>query len=227
MASAVPNTFPLVQSTGFPGKGYREGTLTTATKALNKAGAVYRHMTTDESTPTESSSKGGGEDLQAFGKVKRVMGVWDDVLADMEATAESYREEGYSVLEIHPGDVAAPEGTNGGRWGLDILVPDDEFEELERMTQHEDVSFDESEVFRGTMAGLVVLVVSMLDRDNEEAIVFPAYYDIDQSQGLLNRARETGKMPTHLRPLDVETTVTFTHQEPSLFLPPQKDVESE
>lgn len=188
---------------------------------------MYRYMTVDESTPDEWSSTEGDEDVQAFGNVKRVMRVWEDVLADMEGTAESYREEGYSVLEIHPGDVATPDGTQEGRWGLDVLVPDDEFDELKRKTQHEGVSFDESEVFRATMSGLVVLVVTMLDHDNEEAIVFPAYYDIDQDQELLDRVSETGKMPTHLRPLDLETRVTFTHQDPSLFLPPREGTETE
>jgi len=185
--------------------------------------------TDEDGFPDDASARESSADAdeappgekETFGMVSRVLGVWDDVLADMEATAEEYREEGWDVLAIHPGDVAAPDGKQGGRWGIDVLVPDDEFEELEHLIQVEEFTFDESEVYQATASGLVLLVVGILDHDTEVAILFPAYYDVNQGRTMLERAVKEGKMPTHLRPLDVENVVTFTHDDPSLFTPPE------
>jgi hypothetical protein len=192
-------------------------------------------MTDDSSDPDDQTSSGGGGDAnpdadeaipgekETFGKVSRVLDVWDDVLEDMEATAEEYRETGWDVLEIHPGDVASPDGEQGGRWGLDVLVPDDEFEELDHLMEVEEFAFDESEVYRATGQGLVLLVVAILDHDTEVAVLFPAYYDVNQGREMLDRAMAAGEMRTHLRPLDLENVVTFTHDDPALFAPPAGD----
>lgn len=176
-------------------------------------------MPEDEPDPVDRAST-PADDMEGVGVVNRLMDVWDEVIADMEATAETYRDEGWQVLEIHPGDVAAPDGEQGGRWGLDVLVPGDEFEELERLIEVESFSFDESEVYRATRSGIVFLVVAILDHDTEVAVVFPAYYDVDRGRSMLGRATEAGEMHTHLRPLDLENVVTFSHDDPSLFMPP-------
>ncbi|MFT4890867.1 MAG: hypothetical protein ACI9YT_001788 [Halobacteriales archaeon] len=183
----------------------------------------------EDGSPADASPEGSSADTdgmppgekETFGMVSRVLGVWDDVLEDMEATAEEYRDEGWQVLEIHPGDVASPDGEEGGRWGLDVLVPDDEFEELEHLIEVEEFAFDESEVYRATGQGLVLLVVAILDHDTEVAVLFPAYYDVNQGRTMIERATGAGEMHTHLRPLDLENVVTFTHDDPSLFMPPE------
>ena len=170
--------------------------------------------------PLEDADEMPPGEKETFGMVSRVLGVWDDVLEDMESTAEEYRDEGWEVLTIHPGDVASPDGKQGGRWGIDVLVPDDEFEELEHLIQVEEFAFDESEVYRATASGLVLLVVAVLDHDTEVAILFPAYYDVNQGRTMLERAGQAGEMRTHLRPLSGENVVTFTHDDPALFMPP-------
>lgn len=164
---------------------------------------------TDEQTPPE------GEPTP----VNRVVSVWDDVVADMEATAEELRAEGFAVLEVHPGDVAAMEGREGHRWGLDVLVPDNEFPEIERLVEEEGHEFDACRVFRAEAKGLALFVVAMLDEDGDQALVFPAYYDKHDGQKVLEKANEEGEMRTHLRPLDERTVVTFTQDDPSLFEP--------
>ena len=175
----------------------------------------------DEEGPPEELDEMPPGEKETFGMVSRVLGVWDDVLEDMEATAREYRDAGWQVLEIHPGDVASPDGEGGGRWGLDVLVPDDEFEELEHLIEVEEFAFDESEVYRATGQGLVLFVVAILDHDTEVAVLFPAYYDVNQGRTMIERAVRAGEMRTHLRPLDLENVVTFTHDDPSLFTPPE------
>ena len=174
----------------------------------------------DDEDPSDEAAEMPAGGTEGVGVVNRVMDVWEEVIADMEATAEAYREEGWRVLAIHPGDVASPDGEQTGRWGLDVLVPDDEFEELEHLIEVESFSFDESEVYRATGSGLVYLVVAILDHDTEVAVVFPAYYDVDRGRSMLDRATDAGVIHTHLRPLDLENVVTFSHDDPSLFMPP-------
>jgi hypothetical protein len=165
--------------------------------------------------------------MEGAGLVNRVAEVWEEVVADMGATAESYREDGWEVLEIHPGDVASPDGSQGGRWGLDVVVPGDEFEALEELVEVESFAFDESEVYRADRGGVVFLVVAVLDTDTGAAVLFPAYYDVDRGRSMLDRAMEAGEMRTHLRPLSVENVITFTYDDPSLFMPPTRDEDPE
>lgn len=189
-------------------------------------------MTDNASDSDDGSSGGTDEDIareadeaipgekETFGKVNRVLDVWEDVIEDMEETAEEYRDAGWEVLTIHPGDVAAPDGEKSDRWGLDVLVPGDEFDELQHLMEEEAFAFDESEVYRGTGSGLVLLVVAILDHNTEVAILFPTYYDIEQGRPMIEQAMEAGEMRTHLRPLEVDNIITFTHDDPALFAPP-------
>jgi hypothetical protein len=152
-------------------------------------------------------------------QANRLAAVWDDVVADMEATAEQYREDGWAVVEVHAGHVTPLDGSGRDRWGLDVLAPDNEFAEVERLVLEEGHEFDSCEVFRARDGNLVLLVVAMLAEDAEKAVVFPAYYDEQGAADMLERAREAGQMRTHVRPLSEDPIVTFTQGDPSLFLP--------
>jgi hypothetical protein len=152
--------------------------------------------------------------------LETVVEFWEDVIEDMEATAAEYREDEWDVLELHPGDVT-PLGPDGPRasWGLDVLVPDDEFAELERIVVEESGAFDTCEVFRATGGGLVFAVVAMLDEQRRDAVVFPVYYHPGDAEEMLAAAREAGTMRTHLRTLAAEPVVTLEQADPSLFDP--------
>lgn len=142
---------------------------------------------------------------------------WEETVADMEATAEQYREEGWTVLEVHPGDVAALSPGRADRWGFDVLVPDDEFEELHRWVEADGCRFDTFEAYRGEGGGVVYVVVAMQDVDAGRAVLFPVYYDPTRASALLDAAVDEGEMRTHLRPLANDPVVTFVQTDPSLF----------
>ena len=142
----------------------------------------------------------------------RVMGVWEEVIADMEATAAEYREEGWEVLELHPGDVTV---LDGERYGLDVLVPGDEFRELETLTG--ETGFDSYEVYRAANDGMVFALVVLESPEHERAVCCPTYYERNQIGELQRRASEEGVMYTHVRPLSDDRAVTFTHDDPTLF----------
>ena len=144
---------------------------------------------------------------------------WNDIVADMEATAEEYDSQGWVTLQLHPGGVTAlvPDDEGDDQFGLDVLVPDDEFAELESLLEGE-VSFDSYEAFRATADGLVLFVVVMEDPETETAVLYPAYYDAKNAQSMLTAAEEAGEMRTYVRTLTNEQ-VEFTHREPGNFAP--------
>ncbi|WP_255149048.1 DUF7529 family protein [Halorarius halobius] len=137
---------------------------------------------------------------------------WETFIGDMEATAEEFQAAGWEVLELHPGDVTA---LSGEQWGFDVLVPDDEFEELERWVA--DGSFDDHDVYRAA-PDLVFVLVVLKDADAERAICCPIYYERDAMEGLRELAAREGHIYTHVRRLS-EEYVHFTHEEPDLFFP--------
>ncbi|WP_321112703.1 DUF7529 family protein [Halorussus salinisoli] len=147
---------------------------------------------------------------------------WDDIIADMEATAGEYEADGWDTLQLHPGDVTVlVPGDGDERFGLDVLAPNDEFEQLEALLEDE-ASFDAYEVFRAMADRLVLFVVAMEDRDREIAVLYPAYYDAQNAQAMLKAARSAGEMRTYVRTLTDEQ-IEFTHEEPENFGPPSDE----
>lgn len=145
--------------------------------------------------------------------------VWDDVVGDMEATAEEYREGGWETLELHPGDVtplpAMPDRDD--QFGLDVLVPGDEYERLSALV--EDAEFDEYEVYRAQEGGLVVLVLATKSTATKQVVLLPLYYAVESARLMLDRAAEEGEMRTHVRPLSDDERVTLTQDDPETLFP--------
>ncbi len=142
---------------------------------------------------------------------ERVAGHWEDVIADMEATAEGYREADWGVLELHPGDVTVLDDEQG----LDVLVPDDEFEELEALAA--EATFGSYEVYRAEESGIVFALVVLEDTDGERAVCCPVYYERDDIERLKRHIGDGGVLYTHLRPLADDRAVTFSYEDPDLF----------
>ncbi len=149
------------------------------------------------------------EEENPFG---RVIGHWEEVIADMEATADEYREEGWEVLELHPGDVTV---MNDEQYGLDVLVPGDEYEQLEELAG--EATFDSYEIYRADESEMTFVLVALEDPENERAVCCPAYYDESETEEMLTRAREEDVMYTHIRPLTDDRAVTFAYHNPHLF----------
>ncbi|WP_439028373.1 DUF7529 family protein [Haloarchaeobius sp. DT45] len=148
---------------------------------------------------------------------ERVLPVWEEVVTDMEATAAEYRDEGWEAIECHPGDVAAV-ADDVGRTGLDVLLPDDEFDRVETAYDAEG-AFDEVEVFRAEHGGVVFAVAALLNEASQTALLVPLYYDATSSPDFLQLVEDEGELRIHLRPLDQRRIITFTQHEPELFLP--------
>ena len=123
---------------------------------------------------------------------------WDALLADMRAEAAAYEEAGWETLELHPGDVTARDGSVEDL-GLDVLVPDNEFEHLESALAD---GVDRYEVLRST-AGRYVALLFILETSGRSAVFVPAYYSgrDDAAATLLRKATEAGELTLILRTL--------------------------
>jgi hypothetical protein len=143
-------------------------------------------------------------------------GYWERVVEDMAATADEYRERGWDAVEIHPGDVLV--ATDDRRPGFEVLAPDDEFDRAAAAIDDGD-GFESASVFRASTEGSLFLVVVLEDAGTETALLFPLQYAPGEETDFVDMVQEDGVVRTHVRPLDQRRVLTFTHDDPSLFLP--------
>lgn len=144
---------------------------------------------------------------------------WEDVLADMERRAAAYREQDWTVLVLHPGEVTPLAGETSDRTGFDILVPNNEFDSLLGLVDH-GISFTASDVFAASENGVAFRVVVAKAESAETALLFPLYYrEGDPTIATLRaNVQDEGVVMTHLRALEEEQLVTITHDDPALFV---------
>lgn len=147
------------------------------------------------------------------------MGWWDDLLADLEARAAAYRDDEWETLSLHAGDVTALDGRYGNRVGLSILVPDDEYAELERVLER--TSVDSYDVYRTSVDGYVAFLLAVETADRT-AVLCPGYYALadDSVHALFDHAARAGQLTVYLRRLD-ESAVEVTLSDPELLAPPE------
>ncbi len=145
------------------------------------------------------------------------MSFWERLIDDMAATAQEYREQGWRAIELHPGDVSVFPGDDGRR-GFELLPPDDEFDAASEAFDESD-GFDGAEVFRAVEGGVVYVLVVLESPETETALLAPAYYDHGQETEFVDMLESADAVPIHVRPLNERRVLTFTHREPSLFVP--------
>lgn len=171
----------------------------------------------------------------------RVVDHWEAVIDDMAATAEEYRAAGRETIELHPGDVTtltpasrnpdfvqsdegspgvqAPEGPD--EYGLDVLVPGEEFDRLRDLVADRD--FDSYEVLRAEAGGVVFALVVLESSDGAAAVFVPTYYEVSDLADLRDAAREQGALHTRVRQLSGDEVVRFSHDDPEPFFPEPSD----
>lgn len=142
---------------------------------------------------------------------------WQQAIEDMEATAEEYGDRGWQAIPIHPGDVAVF-SEELDRTGIELLPPDDEFDEL--AAAFDDAGgFESAQVLRAETEGSVYVVVVLEDESTETAVLLPAYYSPAEHEDFVDMIQTEGEVRIHVRPLDERRVLTFTNQDPDLFLP--------
>lgn len=145
---------------------------------------------------------------------EQVVGYWEHVIDDMEATAAEYRENGWEVVELHPGDVAV---LDDEQYGFDVLVPDDEFEQLTAVV--ENATLDDTSVFHAVDDDIAFVLTVVLDTESETAVCCPLYYDSQNTGDLREQADREGQLDTYIRTLSNDRSIAISHDDPSLFFP--------
>jgi hypothetical protein len=144
---------------------------------------------------------------------------WEQVMTDMAATAEEYRERGWDAHEVHPGDVGLFADRDAeGRTGIDLLAPDNEFDPVAEAFDAAG-GFEDAQVFRADTSGSVYFVVALESAATETAVLLPAHYSPPENEEFMDMIYEEGEVRIHVRPLNERRVLTFTHEDPSLFLP--------
>ena len=145
---------------------------------------------------------------------------WEDVEADLEATAEELDAEGWTTVALHAGDVTTRLGRDGGQSGLDVLVPGNEFEELRDQVEA-GAAFSETAVFRQAAGGVAFLVCVLRDPDRRVAVLVPAYYPQqgEDARLLAEHTHDVGQVDLLVRPLSRDRVVAFTIEDPELVFP--------
>lgn len=144
---------------------------------------------------------------------------WEAVIDDMEVTAAEYREAGWDVVELHPGDVAV---LDGEQHGFDVLVPDDEFEQLQATVS--ETVLDDTEIYRAEQGGFAFVLAVIFDDSSEIAICCPLYYDIQRAIDL--RDGQSDQIATRIRTLSSDQAITISHDDPAPFFEEPTDERS-
>lgn len=142
---------------------------------------------------------------------------WNNILSDVTATATEYDENGWESLALRPGHVTPLAGEPDGRWGFDVLLPDDEFTQLETMVEQIDIS--DYELYSREASGGAFLMVVMRAEPDRVALIYPLYYRLgdDSISALETHAKQAGVIKTHLRRLRNDRRITLQHDDPGLF----------
>lgn len=153
------------------------------------------------------------------GRSDALKDAWSATLADMEALAAEYEQEGWHVVAIPAGHTAPEPPDSGveGRFGLVYLVADNHAEDFEEAFSVGE--FPRYDVYRNAAGGEVFVVTVLLDPESESAILLAGGFTRYHAQSLVGTAIETGEMYTHVQTLDRTQLGSFRHDDPEKFFP--------
>lgn len=144
--------------------------------------------------------------------IESVTEQWGAVIDDMEATANDYRSVGWTVVELHPGDVAV---LTGDQHGFDVLVPDNEFDQLQAAVSG--IEFDNTELYRAEDGSVTYVLAVTVDSETEVAVCCPLYFDRQNAIELYEGA--DGGLMTVIRTLANDQTISIDYDDLDPFLP--------
>ena len=121
---------------------------------------------------------------------------WEAVIADADAVATAYRDQGWTVTATHPGHVNPV--TDAAR--IDVLLPDSAFEAAHGAVDTADL--DAVEVYAAAEDGVAYRVVVATDESAAVAVSIPTYLSTTALGALGESADTIGSVTVRLRPLD-------------------------
>ncbi|SEQ95604.1 DUF7529 family protein [Natrinema salaciae] len=169
-------------------------------------------MTADGSEPADDATTGP---------------LWEELLEDARAIAEEYREDGWDSVVLEPTRVAPVDRDE--RVGLDVTVSADEYAAVEDLIEAGTVEITAADVYYRPLADAdsdrrVALAVERADAD-ETAVFVPLAYDVTDCRAVFETALLEEELFLHVTADSTERWVSFSHDDPSLFLE-ERDLES-
>ncbi len=139
---------------------------------------------------------------------------WNDVLADTDATAQAYRDRGWTAIALHPGDVNAV--IEEAR--LHVLLPGSEFDEANEHVDPE--TLDGVRVYGANEGSTRFRLVVAENGTEEVAVCVPVFVLGTETEDLRDAAERAGGITIRLRPLDDRDHVEFGVTDPDVFFDP-------
>lgn len=134
---------------------------------------------------------------------------WLDFLDDVEVTVEEYREKGFDVADVYPGDVVPLMD----RVALDVLVPGNDFEDVQELTSEFNPEYS---IYKATRGGMIFTLIVAEDPDREVAVCCPVFYSQALEQRLAPAAKKAGFLQIQVRPLSDDEHVIFRIEDPAI-----------
>ncbi|MDS0473585.1 hypothetical protein [Natrinema sp. 1APR25-10V2] len=169
-------------------------------------------MTRDESERTDESA--------ADDAAEPTDPLWDELREDARAIAEEYREDDWDAVVLEPDGVSPVESDE--RIGLDVRVSREEYETVADLIEEGDVTITAADVYYRPLADegsdrRVALAVER-DEDSETAVFVPLSYDISDARSVFETALVEEELLIHVAADPADGWVSFSHDDPSLFL---------
>ncbi|MFC4544300.1 hypothetical protein ACFO5R_20430 [Halosolutus amylolyticus] len=138
---------------------------------------------------------------------------WKRTLEDMEAIAESRRDDGWEVVTImaaHTDTVSRDMGEED-TFGLMHVVPNNY---VDRFTDvYDSDEFTEYLAYGTDVNGFMFVVTELIDPPAERSILIASRYDMTRAEGMINAAEDAGVLYTHLKTIDGTIIGSFEHEE--------------
>ncbi|ELZ06397.1 hypothetical protein C482_01215 [Natrialba chahannaoensis JCM 10990] len=159
---------------------------------------------------------------------------WTELLADANAIAAEYEDDGWESIVLEPASVSP--GEDEERFGLDVGVGRETFEQVEAHVADSETTFGDAEVYYLPVdeddtthddTHRFALAVER-DVDNSIAVFVPVTYSLPEAKPVFETALLEEELLIHVRAINSDETdpwVTFSHDDPSLFLS-KSDVQS-
>lgn len=178
---------------------------------------------TTESEEVAEEQERRGEELEA--QAGQLKAAWEDTIADMQAIAEEWREEGYEVTDIisvDAGPIGRDSNDEDGEYGMEFVIPDDDADDF--VEAFEAGEYGQYDVYRGEVQADAFIVEELVDHEVERVILLAGAYHLRDTRMAAWAAREEGEMFTFVRTLDKTRLGTFRHDGYRKFFPRADDL---
>lgn len=145
------------------------------------------------------------------------MAFWESFMDDARALADEDQFDDWKTLVVIPGDVTPMEPSD--EVDLDVLVPGDQFEQLEQWVATEGLGFETAEIYRREKDGVLFVLATFLDEPTATGVLIPLFYVPAMAEEMIESVRNEGRVVIGLRPLSGGQYVTLSHNRPEMFFP--------